>query len=57
MASVPPKTSEFVDTPEVQFWQECRRRAEDLGIPAWMLAEEGFTHRPVDRRSESTYSQ
>jgi len=57
MASVPPKTSEFVDTPEVQFWQECRKRAEALGIPAWMLAEEGFTHRPVDRRSETTYPQ
>ena len=57
MASVPPKTSEFLDTPEVQFWQECRRRSQDLGVPAWLLAEEGFTHEAIDRRSETPYPQ
>jgi len=57
MASVPSKTSEFLDTPEVQFWQECRRRSQDLGVPAWLLAEEGFIHQAIDRRSETTYPQ
>lgn len=52
MASVSPKTSEFLETPETEFWQECRKRAQELGIPAWQLAEEGFFHAQVDTRSK-----
>lgn len=53
MPSMPVKSLEFVETPETQFWQQCRERAERLGIPAWLLAEEGFVHEPVDTRSKS----
>lgn len=54
MTSVATNTKNFVETPETTFWQECRKRAEELGIPAWMLAEEGFQHTHVDRRSPSS---
>lgn len=53
MSTMPVKTETFVEDPETEFWQECRRRAQQLGIPAWQLAEEGFVHRPVDTRSKS----
>jgi hypothetical protein len=36
-----PLKKELSDT---EFWQECRRRAAVLNIPAWQLAEEGFLH-------------
>lgn len=51
MDSVPAKLSTFVEDPETEFWQECRKRAQELGVPAWQLAEEGFVHKPVDTRS------
>lgn len=51
MDSVSQKTSKFVENPETKFWQECRKRAQKLGIPAWQLAEEGFFHEYVDTRS------
>lgn len=57
MASVPTKPSTFLENPEVQFWQECRQRAEELGIPAWQLAEDGFIHERVDTRSGGRYGQ
>ncbi len=56
MASVPTKDRKFLENPETHFWQQCRQRAEELGIPAWRLAEEGFVHEPVDSRSASRYS-
>jgi hypothetical protein len=52
MPSMPVKSPEFIENPETQFWQECRQRAEELGIPAWLLAEEGFVHERVDTRSK-----
>jgi len=52
MASVPTKVPAIVEEPEVHFWQECRKRASELGIPAWKLAEEGFWDHGVDRRAE-----
>lgn len=57
MASVPTKPSTFLENPEMQFWQECRQRAQELGIPAWQLAEDGFIHERVDTRSEGRYGQ
>ncbi len=45
MAAVHPVTFDTPETSEAEFWQECRRRAEILNIPAWMLAEEGFLHK------------
>jgi hypothetical protein len=51
MTSIPTKDSAFVETPETDFWQECRKRAQELGIPAWKLAEEGFTHWGVDKET------
>jgi len=32
------------ESPDTEFWQLCRQRSSELGIPAWMLAEEGFRH-------------
>lgn len=52
MASVSYKNSKFLETPETKFWQECRKRAQELGIPAWQLAEEGFVHTPLDTLSK-----
>jgi hypothetical protein len=54
MTSVATNTENFVESPETSFWQQCRKRAEELGIPAWRLAEEGFQHAEVDRRSPSS---
>lgn len=53
MTPVRPKTPKFLENPEAEFWQECRKRAQELGIPAWQLAEEGFVHQPVDTRAGS----
>jgi hypothetical protein len=39
------KVSELSDE---EFWAECRRRATELNIPAWRLAEELYQHREVD---------
>jgi hypothetical protein len=51
MAPVPPVSSNTDLDPDVEFWQECRRRALELHVPAWQLAEERFTHRTVDTGS------
>jgi hypothetical protein len=51
MSEVTTKPQNFVETPETKFWQECRQRAAKLGVPAWLLAEEGFRHDLVDRRT------
>jgi hypothetical protein len=32
------------ESPDTEFWQLCRQRSSELGVPAWMLAEEGFRH-------------
>jgi hypothetical protein len=45
MAAVHPVSFDTREATESEFWQECRRRAEILNIPAWMLAEEGFLHK------------
>jgi hypothetical protein len=34
--------------PEPEFWGRCKEQASLSNIPAWMLAEEGFTHEEVD---------
>jgi hypothetical protein len=44
------KTYEILDTSETKLWQECRKRAQELGIPAWQLAEEGFIQARLDNR-------
>jgi len=44
------RTSEDLDT---EFWAECRKRAAELNIPAWKLAEELYQHRNVDARTKS----
>jgi len=36
------------ESPDTDFWRECRRRAAILNIPAWQLAEEGFSHELVE---------
>jgi hypothetical protein len=53
MAPVPTKPKGTVEDPEVKFWQECRKRAAELGIPAWKLAEEGYTHPALDKGSRN----
>jgi len=53
MAPVPTKPKVTFEDPEVTFWQECRKRAAELGIPAWKLAEEGYAHPALDRRSKN----
>jgi hypothetical protein len=44
MAAVHPVSFDTREATESEFWQECRRRAEILNIPAWMVAEEHFLH-------------
>lgn len=53
MAVVHPVTSDTHSTFEVDFWQECRRRAELLNIPAWKLAED---YPEFVRESVNSYS-
>jgi len=50
MVTVQPTTSE---TPEVEYWQECRRRAEKLNIPAWQLAENEWHHGQLDKQDDN----
>jgi hypothetical protein len=47
MVVVPSAVLEKQAAPDLFFWEECKRQAEILNIPAWMIAEEGFKH-PVD---------
>jgi hypothetical protein len=53
MAPITTKPQVVVEDPEVKFWQECRKRAAELGIPAWKLAEEGYEHPALDKRSRN----
>jgi hypothetical protein len=39
--------------PEPEFWERCKEQASLSNIPAWMLAEEGFTHEEVDMMPRS----
>ncbi len=39
------------ESPDAEFWAECRRRALEWNIPAWQLAEEGFQHPALDART------
>jgi len=34
--------------PPTDFWDRCKEEAFLSNVPAWMLAEEGFTHEEVD---------
>lgn len=38
---------------EAEFWAECRRRAMELNVPAWLIAEQWYTHRTLDNRAEA----
>ena len=38
---------------EAEFWAECRRRAMELNVPAWLIAEQLYTHGSLDKRSET----
>jgi len=42
-----------LETPEVEYWQECRRRAEELNIPAWQLAENEWHHGRLDKLNDN----
>lgn len=53
MTPVAEATQNFVDKPDADYWQECRRRAEKLNMPAWLLAENEFQHRALDRVSDA----
>ena len=44
MSSKLPVLLEKQAIPDNSYWLECKRRAEILNIPAWMIAEEGFRH-------------
>jgi hypothetical protein len=50
MVHVQPATLEAL---EVEYWQECRRRAQILNIPAWQLAENEWNHRPLDKQDDN----
>jgi hypothetical protein len=53
MAVVQPVTLK-TESPDTDFWQECRRLAAILNIPAWQLAEEGFKHEDKSSVSNKT---
>lgn len=38
---------------DAQFWAECRKRALQLNVPAWLIAEQWYTHDMVDRRTDT----
>lgn len=42
-----------LETPEIEYWQECRRRAEQLNIPAWQLAENEWHHGRLDKQDDN----
>jgi hypothetical protein len=53
MTSVATKITASFEDPEVKFWQECRKRSAELGIPAWKLAEDNFMHSFIDRSTKN----
>jgi len=36
--------NKILESPDTAFWQLCRQKSSEIGVPAWMLAEEGFRH-------------
>ena len=50
MVTVQPVTKEKLET---EHWQECRKKAALLNIPAWQLAENGYKHRELDKRDNN----
>jgi hypothetical protein len=38
---------------EAEFWAECRRRAIELNVPAWLIAEQWYAHGLLDNRSDA----
>jgi hypothetical protein len=34
--------------PATDFWEQCKEQAFLSNVPAWLIAEEGFTHEEVD---------
>ncbi len=38
------------EVPDAKFWQSCRKRAQELNIPAWELAENEWAHQELDRK-------
>jgi hypothetical protein len=47
---MPPAVLEKQAIPDLIFWDECKRWANLLNIPAWKIAEDGFNH-PLDLHS------
>ena len=48
MTTLPDMSPASNESPDAEFWAECRRRALEWNIPAWQLAEEGFQHPALD---------
>ena len=48
MSTLPDVSPATNESPDAEFWAECRRRALEWNIPAWQLAEEGFQHPALD---------
>ena len=42
-----------VKDPEAVFWAECRKRALELNVPAWMIAEQRYNNELLDKRAGS----
>lgn len=51
MVAVPAVSPSIDESPDAKFWAECRKRALELNIPAWQLAEEGFNHPALDKHT------
>ncbi len=48
-----PTHSNLSETPDTDFWAKCRQQALELNIPAWMIAEQSFTHEALDEGAGS----
>lgn len=48
MPAASPALKKELQFSESEFWSECRKRAVELNIPAWRLAEELYQHGEVD---------
>jgi len=53
MAYTSTARKEISETPDADFWAECRRQSAVLGVPAWLLAEDAFVHQQVACRKPS----
>tara|TARA_R100001594_G_C4045557_1_gene264059 strand:- start:449 stop:604 length:156 start_codon:yes stop_codon:yes gene_type:complete len=47
MVTMHPTTQEV---PDVEFWQQCRQRAQRLNVPAWEVAENEWVQRELDKK-------